>query len=148
MISRAYQYAIYPNPEQSNLFVRTFGCCRLIWNLMLAERIDYYVDNHLNYRNNFSPPPRSPRNMPYEINDINNNMNDGMRNNNMRNNSVSNMNNNYYNNNMNNQYNNGRTITPNVGIIDLNNMDRNIENFITKNEPENKDIIIEYNINV
>ena len=83
--------------------------------------------NNLNYRNNFSPPPRSPRNMPYEMNDINNNMNDGMRNNNMRNNSVSNMNNNYYNN-MNNQYNNGRTITPNVGIIDLNNMDRNIPN--------------------
>ena len=83
--------------------------------------------NNLNYRNNFSPPPRSPRNIPYQMNDMNNNMN-----NNMRNNSVSNLNmnnnNNYYNNNMNNQYNNGRNITPNVGIIDLNNMDRNIPN--------------------
>ena len=87
--------------------------------------------NNMNYRNNFSPPPRSPRNIPYEMNDINNNMNNNMRNN-MRNNSVSNINlnnnNNYFNNNMNNQYNNGRNVTPNIGIIDLNNMDRNIPN--------------------
>lgn len=45
-ISRAYEYAIYPNPEQINLFIRTFGCCRLIWNLMLAERIKHYVESH------------------------------------------------------------------------------------------------------
>ena len=45
MISRAYEYAITPTPEQINLFVRTFGCCRLIWNLMLAGRIEHYLKN-------------------------------------------------------------------------------------------------------
>ena len=105
-----------------------------------------------NMRNNFSPQPRSPRQMPYEGNDMNNmnmNMNNNNMNMNMGNNNrdnmnninnmdYNNMNNNMNNNNMNynnndmmmnnnnNQYNaNNKMPTPNVGIIDLNNMDSN-----------------------
>ena len=91
-----------------------------------------YFDNN-NMRNNFSPQPRSPREM-YERNDMNMNMNN-MNNNNMNMNNNMN-NNNYYNNNNdmnmnnnNNQYNvNNKMPTPNVGIIDLNNMDSNSMN--------------------
>ena len=91
-----------------------------------------YFDNN-NMRNNFSPQPRSPREM-YERNDMNMNMNN-MNNNNINMNNNMN-NNNYYNNNNdmnmnnnNNQYNvNNKMPTPNVGIIDLNNMDSNSMN--------------------
>lgn len=38
MANKAYKYRIYPTPEQENLIARTFGCCRKVWNLMLAER--------------------------------------------------------------------------------------------------------------
>lgn len=43
MANIAYQYRLYPDPEQTVLFVRTFGCCRKIWNLMLSDKIEYYV---------------------------------------------------------------------------------------------------------
>ena len=33
---------IYPNKSQEILINKTFGCCRLIYNLHLEERIDYY----------------------------------------------------------------------------------------------------------
>lgn len=39
---KAIKYRIYPNETQINLLERTFGCCRKIWNLMLADKIDYY----------------------------------------------------------------------------------------------------------
>ena len=38
----AYKYRIYPTPEQSVLFAKTFGCCRKVYNLILADKIDYY----------------------------------------------------------------------------------------------------------
>lgn len=39
---------LYPNQEQEELFQRTFGCCRYIWNRMLAdhERFYYETDAH------------------------------------------------------------------------------------------------------
>ena len=37
-MNRAIKYRIYPNTEQKELFLRTFGCCRKVWNLMLADR--------------------------------------------------------------------------------------------------------------
>lgn len=42
MANIAYQYRLYPNSEQAALFIRTFGCCRKAWNLMLADKIEYY----------------------------------------------------------------------------------------------------------
>jgi len=44
-ITRGYKYRIYPTKEQSVLIAKTIGCCRLIWNVMLADKIDYYNQN-------------------------------------------------------------------------------------------------------
>lgn len=38
MANIAYKYRLYPNAEQQILFAKTFGCCRKIWNLMLADK--------------------------------------------------------------------------------------------------------------
>ena len=39
---RAYKYRLYPDKEQRLYLAKTFGCTRLIYNLMLADRIDIY----------------------------------------------------------------------------------------------------------
>jgi len=39
---KAYKYRIYPNEEQQEFFVKTFGCARFVWNLMLAEKLSAY----------------------------------------------------------------------------------------------------------
>ena len=41
-VLRAYKYRIYPNKEQQVYLAKTFGCTRLVYNLMLSERIDTY----------------------------------------------------------------------------------------------------------
>ena len=41
----AYKFRIYPNEEQKIIFAKTFGCTRKVWNLMLADKIDYYKQN-------------------------------------------------------------------------------------------------------
>lgn len=33
---------LYPTPEQVELFEKTFGCCRYIWNQMLSDRQRLY----------------------------------------------------------------------------------------------------------
>ena len=33
---------LYPTPEQAELFEKTFGCCRYIWNRMLADQQRFY----------------------------------------------------------------------------------------------------------
>lgn len=38
----AYQYRLYPDKSQQTLFAKTFGCCRKVYNLMLADKIAYY----------------------------------------------------------------------------------------------------------
>ena len=37
-MNRAIKFRINPTEEQKELFARTFGCCRKVWNLMLDER--------------------------------------------------------------------------------------------------------------
>ena len=44
-MNRAIKYRAYPTIEQRILFVKTFGCCRKIYNLMLADKIAYYQEN-------------------------------------------------------------------------------------------------------
>lgn len=39
---KAYQYRIYPNKEQEIQIVKTFGCCRFVYNQTLAYRKDKY----------------------------------------------------------------------------------------------------------
>jgi len=35
---------LYPTAEQAELFEKTFGCCRYIWNQMLADHEKFYVE--------------------------------------------------------------------------------------------------------
>ena len=35
---------LYPNTEQAELFENTFGCCRYIWNRMLADQQRFYLE--------------------------------------------------------------------------------------------------------
>jgi len=39
---KAFRYRIYPNEEQKEFFAKTFGCVRLIWNLMLSDKLNAY----------------------------------------------------------------------------------------------------------
>jgi len=42
MANRAIKYRVYPTTEQSVMFAKTFGCCRKVYNLMLADKIEGY----------------------------------------------------------------------------------------------------------
>ena len=35
---------LYPTPEQAGLFEKTFGCCRWLWNRMLADQQRFYLE--------------------------------------------------------------------------------------------------------
>lgn len=42
---KAYKVRIYPTPSQASIIDRTIGCCRFIYNISLAERIEFYSNN-------------------------------------------------------------------------------------------------------
>ena len=46
-MNKAYKYRLYPNASQKVLFLKTFGCCRKVWNLMLGDRKDFWESDHL-----------------------------------------------------------------------------------------------------
>ena len=39
---KGYKYRIYPNKQQEELIQKTFGCCRFVYNQMLAYRKEKY----------------------------------------------------------------------------------------------------------
>jgi putative transposase len=39
MANKAIKYRLYPTTEQKIMFAKTFGCCRKVYNLMLADKI-------------------------------------------------------------------------------------------------------------
>jgi putative transposase len=39
---KAYRFRLYPNKQQEQQFARTFGCCRFLYNHMLADKIEFY----------------------------------------------------------------------------------------------------------
>ncbi|MFW9989667.1 MAG: helix-turn-helix domain-containing protein, partial [Candidatus Odinarchaeota archaeon] len=41
-INKAVKVRIYLAPLEQELLNKTFGCCRLLWNQMLAERNNVY----------------------------------------------------------------------------------------------------------
>lgn len=47
----SYKFRLYPNREQENQILRTFGCCRFVWNYYLAKRKEVYEQDGktLNY---------------------------------------------------------------------------------------------------
>ncbi|WP_317818782.1 IS200/IS605 family element RNA-guided endonuclease TnpB [Clostridium tetani] len=42
---RGYKYRIYPTKEQEIQLAKTFGCCRFVYNQILAKKIDLYKNN-------------------------------------------------------------------------------------------------------
>jgi putative transposase len=38
LLRKAYRFRIYPTAPQEHLFRRTIGCCRLVYNLCLAQK--------------------------------------------------------------------------------------------------------------
>ena len=42
--NKSYKFRLYPNEEQKQLFTKTFGCSRAIWNMMLADKIKHYEE--------------------------------------------------------------------------------------------------------
>lgn len=42
LVSKSFKIRIYPNKEQSTMINKNIGCCRFIYNSMLAERKDAY----------------------------------------------------------------------------------------------------------
>ena len=47
MANKAIKYRLYPTKEQAVIFAKTFGCCRKVYNLMLADKIRSYQDTGL-----------------------------------------------------------------------------------------------------
>ena len=41
-MNKAIKYRLYPTTEQVIFFAKTFGYCRKVWNLMLADKIESY----------------------------------------------------------------------------------------------------------
>jgi putative transposase len=39
---KTYKYRIYPTDTKVVLFAKTFGCCSLVWNKMLEEKLRAY----------------------------------------------------------------------------------------------------------
>ena len=44
MANKAIKYRLYPTAEQAVMFAKTFGCCRKVYNLMLADKIACYQE--------------------------------------------------------------------------------------------------------
>ena len=44
VMNKAIKYRIYPTKEQVTMFAKTFGCCRKVYNLMLADKIHSYEE--------------------------------------------------------------------------------------------------------
>jgi transposase, IS605 orfB family, central region len=41
--NKAFKFRLYPTVKQALFFNKTFGCCRLVYNTMLSERIESYT---------------------------------------------------------------------------------------------------------
>lgn len=46
MANKAIKYRLYPTSKQEDMFAKTFGCCRKIYNLMLEDKIASYRNNN------------------------------------------------------------------------------------------------------
>ena len=61
-MNKAIKYRLYPNEEQKQKFIQTFGCCRKVWNLMLADKIAYYQANKKSLQ---TTPAQYKKDYPY-----------------------------------------------------------------------------------
>ncbi len=42
-LNRAVKVPLYPTPEQERLILQTFGCCRFVWNQILADEQEFFA---------------------------------------------------------------------------------------------------------
>lgn len=61
-MNKAIKYRIYPTTEQRELFAKTFGCCRKVYNLMLADKIAHYEETG---KNLMTTPAKYKEEHPY-----------------------------------------------------------------------------------
>ena len=47
-VNTVYRFRIYPNKTQRELFAKTFGCVRFVYNRMLAEKKEHYKKTRKN----------------------------------------------------------------------------------------------------
>lgn len=61
-MNKAIKYRAYPTTEQCILFAKTFGCCRKVYNLMLADKIAYYQEHQKTLQ---TTPAQYKKDYPY-----------------------------------------------------------------------------------
>ena len=52
---KAFKFRLYPTKQQAELMQKTFGCCRLVYNTMLARNLDGYKKHGKTWKNEFNP---------------------------------------------------------------------------------------------
>lgn len=58
--NKAYVYRLYPNKAQKILINKTIGCARLVYNLLLSDRMAYYKECHQTLKREVSYYKRMP----------------------------------------------------------------------------------------
>lgn len=61
-MNKAIKYRAYPTTEQRELFAKTFGCCRKVYNLMLDDKIAHYEETG---KNLMTTPAKYKKDYPY-----------------------------------------------------------------------------------
>lgn len=64
---KAYKFRIYPSDEQKVFFSKTFGCVRLVYNLMLNDRIKAYEESKGNLDKKIKYPTPAKYKKDYEF---------------------------------------------------------------------------------
>ena len=64
---KAYKFRIYPSDEQKIFFSKTFGCVRLVYNLMLNDRIKAYEESKGNPNKKIKYPTPEKYKKEYEF---------------------------------------------------------------------------------
>ncbi|RRQ93704.1 IS200/IS605 family element RNA-guided endonuclease TnpB [Enterococcus faecium] len=64
---KAYKFRIYPTEEQEIFFVKSFGCVRKVYNLMLDDRIKAYEEtkNNSSKKMSFPTPAKYKQDFPF-----------------------------------------------------------------------------------
>lgn len=61
-LNRAIKYRAYPTDEQAELFAKTFGCVRLVWNNMLSDAQRFYDETGVFF---ITTPAKYKKELPF-----------------------------------------------------------------------------------
>ena len=64
---KAYKYRLYPTSKQEEFIQKTFSCVRLVYNLMLQDRIDIYKEMRKNPQQTFKMPTPAKYKKQYPV---------------------------------------------------------------------------------